>query len=657
MSNNINSNLKEFKMNNLIESIVKLNRKSKQLIMVAFDLIIIISASYFSIALSVSSLIFTDIFPVFDKLLLLLIITSIALFINNGFYRSVLKYMGYHIVLASIKANSIVCIILFIASYIEQVTASFPLIIIYWFVINALIIGSRYTLKYLLYSSRKKRKLVGIYGAGSIGIQIINSLAASNNFLPIIIFDNDSSKWGTVINNLIVKNPNKIERAIKQNKLDLIVFAAPEIPIKSQKIILRKIANYPIELRIIYNTKNQISGEIDLSHSKRVQVEDLLGREPIENDSKKSIENIKNKNILVTGAGGSIGSELCRQIIELKPTKLILLDHSEFCLYKLYEDLIISTSIEIIPILSSVTELNRFKSVIKEYSINIIYHAAAYKHVPMVEINPIDGIRNNIIGTYVCIKAALSEDSVESLVLISSDKAVRPTNIMGATKRFSELIVQSAQDLHHKKTFSIVRFGNVLDSTGSVVPLFRKQIQNGGPVTVTHPKITRYFMSINEAVHLVIRAGVMAKGGEVFVLEMGEPIKILDLAKKMIHLNGHEVISSEHPDGDIEIKISGMRPGEKLFEELLIGENVYSTSHPQILQAFEQKINWQKINVLIDNIIEYSNQNNIDDIITIFVDEIEGYQPSDSITSHEREQVELQIENVLAESSIQKGIS
>lgn len=644
-------------MNNLVEIILKLKRKNKQIIMIFLDLAIILVAFYSSIALSKNKLTFINTYPEFPNLLLLLIATSISLYISSGFYRSVLKYMGYHIVLSSIKANLTVCILIYLLTYTNQITASANFIVIYWFIVNSMIIGSRYILKYLIYSSRKKGKLVGIYGSGALGIQMINSLAASNDFLPIIIFDNDSSKWGTVINNLIVQDPSQIESIIKENKLDLIVFTDHEIPLKSQKNILRKLANYPVKLRIINSPQNQFSGGINLSHSKRVEVEDLLGRDPIEDNSKKSIKNIKNKNVLVTGAGGSIGSELSRQIVELNPAKLIILDHSEFCLYKLYEDLIINSSIEIIPILSSVIEFNRLKSVIKTYSINTIFHAAAYKHVPMVEINPIDGIKNNIIGTYVCTKVALSEKSVESMILISSDKAVRPTNIMGATKRFSELIVQSAQDLEHNKTFSMVRFGNVLDSTGSVVPLFRRQIKAGGPVTVTHPQITRYFMSINEAVHLVIQAGFMAKGGEVFVLEMGEPIKIIDLAKKMIHLNGYEVLSPEFPDGDIRIKISGMRPGEKLFEELLIGDNVYSTSHPQILQAFEQKINWQKINMLIKNIIQYSEQNNIDDILSIFIDEIEGYEPSDSLPSKKQEQIDLKIDDILSGSQGTRGIS
>ena len=641
----------------LINKILKLSRRSKQLVMLSFDLSIITISFYFSACLVQSRFLsFPEFLYYVDIYIILLCITLPLLFIN-GLYRAVLKYMGYHVVLASLKVNLIVCLGMIFLTLSNFFSISISLIIIYWFIVNMVIISSRYVLKFLVYSSKHKKRLVGIYGAGPVGVELINNLMMSAEYAPIIIFDDDSTKWGTVINNLIVEKPININKVIRENKLDLIILASPETSLVNQKVILRKIANSPIELRTLSNEPNNMYLNINLGHSKRVQVEDILGRDPIKSKLNLLDGNIKDKNVLVTGAGGSIGGELCRQIIELDPTRLILLDHSEYSLHKLYEELIKLCRIKITPILSSITEPNRIKSILDRYSINTIYHAAAYKHVPMVELNPIDGIRNNILGTFSCIEAALTSETIESVVLISSDKAVRPTNIMGATKRFSELIVQSAQDLNHEIVFSIVRFGNVLDSTGSVVPLFRKQILSGGPVTVTHPKITRYFMSIHEAVHLVIQAGVMAKGGEVFVLEMGDPIKIIDLAKKMIHLNGYEVISSDYPDGDIEIKISGMRPGEKLHEELLIGENVYGTIHPQILQAFEQKIDWPELKELVDGVVLGCADNDLDKILKIFIKCIEGYKPSNYILESQQEEAELIIAKVLNESLHQKGLS
>ena len=361
-----------------------------------------------------------------------------------------------------------------------------------------------------------------------------------------------------------------------------------------------------------------------------MDVEDILGREPVKPSEKLLRKNINGKNILVTGAGGSIGGELCMQILLQNPQKIILLDHSEFALYNIHRILQDKVDFEVIPVLTSILEYEQISDIIKKYNVQTIYHAAAYKHVPMVELNPTDGVRNNVWGTYICVKAAI-ENYIETFILISTDKAVRPTNIMGATKRFSELIVQAAQEVSTKTCFSMVRFGNVIDSAGSVVPLFREQINNGGPLTVTHPDVTRYFMSIEEAVQLVIQAGAMAKGGEVFVLDMGDPIKIYDLAEKMIHLSGFDLITSENPDGQIEIKITGLRPGEKLYEELLIGDNVYVTEHPQIMQAREKLLSWDTMEAVVHQLLSASKDNDLKIIKNLFVEYIEGYVPSKDI--------------------------
>jgi FlaA1/EpsC-like NDP-sugar epimerase len=360
---------------------------------------------------------------------------------------------------------------------------------------------------------------------------------------------------------------------------------------------------------------------------RKVDVLDILGREPVEPSLKLLNKNIKDKNILITGAGGSIGTELCKQIMKLSPNRIVILDHSEFAVYKINNLLKDLTDIQVIPVLTSVVQFEQILFALKKYEINTIYHAAAYKHVPMVELNPFDGIRNNILGTHTLVRAAM-QCEIETFILISTDKAVRPTNVMGATKRFSELILQAAQDESTRTCFSMVRFGNVLDSAGSVVPLFRKQIKSGGPVTVTSPDVTRYFMSIQEAVQLVIQAGAMAKGGDVFVLDMGEPIKIYDLAQKMIHLSGFEPKTMDNPNGEIEIKVTGLRPGEKLFEELLIGNNVFITDHSQIMQAREVKYSWEKIEIAVQKIVNASKEVDLKLIKTILIEFIDGYKPS-----------------------------
>ena len=344
--------------------------------------------------------------------------------------------------------------------------------------------------------------------------------------------------------------------------------------------------------------------------------------DPKENLLKK---NIKGKNILITGAGGSIGSELCRQILNLSPKKIVLFENSEFNLYSIHQELLQSRKrSEIIPKLATVTNLYQINKVISENQINTIFHAAAYKHVPMVEMNISEGVYNNVIGTYNVAKAAI-ENKVENMLLISTDKAVRPTNVMGASKRFSELVLQAFSDKNSSTCFSMVRFGNVLDSAGSVVPLFRKQIKEGGPVTVTHRNITRYFMSIPEAVQLVLQAGAMAKGGDVFVLDMGDPIKILDLAYRMIHLSGLKPIDTENPNGDIKIKFTGLRPGEKLYEELLIGDDVIQSEHPRIMQAREEKLT---LDIIEKKVLEISNfRENQDDLAikNILLKNVNGY--------------------------------
>ena len=518
----------------------------------------------------------------------------IPLFIKIGLYRAVLQYIGIKVITTTFQATTIACLFVGFLMFMFDLPESLPrsILPIFWFIVNVFVITSRFLLKGYLYSWDSfvnSRKKTIIYGAGNAGVQIVESLKKSAIYAPIAFIDDDKGKQGTILNYLEVFSFSNIDKLIKEKGARVLLFAIPSSDQKERTQILKKLTKYPLEVKILPSLDNIVNGIVNLDAIKHVGVADILGRDSVEPNQKLLERNIKQKNVLITGAGGSIGSELARQIATLNPAKIVLLDNSEFNLYTIHQELsLLLINIEIIPALCTVTNSFQLKKIIEKNHIHTIYHAAAYKHVPMVEMNIVAGTYNNVIGTYNVAKLA-DELAVESMVLVSTDKAVRPTNVMGASKRMSELILQGFCE-QSKCCFSMVRFGNVLDSAGSVVPLFRKQIKQGGPVTVTHRNITRYFMSIPEAVELVLQSGAMAKGGDVFVLDMGEPIKIIDLAYKMIHLSGLKPIDNENPDGDIRIQFTGLRPGEKLYEELLIGNDVTQSEHPRIMQAKEQTL-------------------------------------------------------------------
>ena len=612
-----------------INRIKELKRVEKQALMILADLLILPIALWLSLSMRLSNL-WPIHYLISNWWLLVLIPTlSIPLFIHYGLYRAVLKYMGYQVIIATVKAITLASLSLgTILMFMREIYFPQSTIMIYWFVAILLTLSSRYIMKSILYLREPTKIPIGLYGAGEAGSQVIDNLRSSSEYIPVALFDDDNAKWGTFINSMWVYSSDEMGEIIKKKNIKLILFAILGISPQNRRKILQNISQFPVQVRMIAGIDNLISGDFNLQQVQSVDVKDILGRDPVRPNISLLEKNIKGKNILVTGAGGSIGKELCKQIINLKPNRIVLFENNEFALYKAHlelKDLI--SYIEIVPILSSILDFIKFTETLKYYQINTIYHAAAYKHVPLVEINPLEGIKNNIIGTYNCVKGAI-EASVDTFILISTDKAVRPSNVMGATKRFSELILQGAHKISSITNFSMVRFGNVLDSAGSVVPLFRHQIKQGGPVTVTHPEVTRYFMSIPEAVELVIQAGAMAKGGDVFVLEMGEPVKIFDLAQKMIHLSGYELRNSDKVDGDIEIKITGLRPGEKLNEELIIGNNVYSTDHSQILKAEEKFIPWNKIEeqtLLLKSACESLDANQA---LTILKRCVEDWKPS-----------------------------
>ncbi len=614
--------------------LLTLDRFYKQIITLSFDIVILIFSLWLAFFLQSDDFISKHIITNW-WLIIVVPIIAIPLFVKTGLYRSVLQYTGVKVITTSFQSITITCIIVtFIhyygRGYFLEINHVLPrsIIIMFWFISNTFIITSRFLLKGMIYSwdtRINKRKQTLIYGAGNAGIQLVESLTKSIDYAPVAFIDDDKQKQGTIINYLQIFSFDNIDRVLKKYDVKLILLAIPSASQKRRVEILKKLSKFPLEVKVLPSLDNIVNGEVTIDSIKHVQVEDILGRDAVDPKENLLKKNIKGKNILITGAGGSIGSELCRQILNLSPKKIVLFENSEFNLYSIHQELLQSRKrSEIIPKLATVTNFYQINKVISENQINTIFHAAAYKHVPMVEMNISEGVYNNVIGTYNVAKAAI-ENKVENMLLISTDKAVRPTNVMGASKRFSELVLQAFSDKNSYTCFSMVRFGNVLDSAGSVVPLFRKQIKEGGPVTVTHRNITRYFMSIPEAVQLVLQAGAMAKGGDVFVLDMGDPIKILDLAYRMIHLSGLKPIDTENPNGDIKIKFTGLRPGEKLYEELLIGDDVIQSEHPRIMQAREEKLT---LDIIEKKVLEISNfRENQDDLAikNILLKNVNGY--------------------------------
>jgi len=450
-------------------------------------------------------------------------------------------------------------------------------------------------------NSNERRVLV--YGAGDAGVQLIGALAHSDEYHPVGLIDDSKELQGRYISGLSVYSVDAIEKLIIKLKVDEILIAMPSASRAKRLAIISTLEPYPVHVRMLPGVAELAQGKVSVGDLREVSIKDLLGRDLVEANKDLLGKNITDKVVVVTGAGGSIGSELCRQIVFLEPKALILFEMSELALYTIEKELsnIGIYSLDIYPILGSVNNKARLDNVFKQFDVDTIYHAAAYKHVPMVEFNNTEGVANNIFGTLNCAQAAI-DASVETFVLISTDKAVRPTNTMGATKRSAELVLQALSAKQSGTKFSMVRFGNVLGSSGSVIPLFKQQIKAGGPITVTDKDIIRYFMTISEAVELVIQAGAMGTGGDVFVLDMGEPVRIHDLAVKMIHLSGLEVKDESHPDGDIEIKYTGLRAGEKLYEELLIGDNVSETDNPLIMRAQEEMLAWDELKLVLDEL-------------------------------------------------------
>lgn len=573
------------------------------------------------------------------------LILTLLIFTKLGLYRAVLRYLGLH-VLALVglgTALSAVAMAGLAFWFDAAIPRSVP--IIYGAFLAISVGGSRLIVRSLVaQSSNNSGNPVLIYGAGSAGRQLALALRQSKTHKVVGFVDEDVTLQNTMMMGLYVYTAACAEKVIIKNGVKQILLAIPSASRRRRKEVLDTISLLPVEILTVPDMSDIVAGNASIDELKDVSIDDLLGRDPVAPQQALMEANIKDKVVMVTGAGGSIGSELCRQIIRNKPKTLVLFELSEFCLYQIDRELSLiveaeGLGIQIIPLLGSVQRINRLSKVMESFQVQTVYHAAAYKHVPLVEYNVVEGVRNNVFGTNYTARAAI-EAKVESFVLISTDKAVRPTNVMGTTKRMAELGLQALAEQQNKirakdatagTRFCMVRFGNVLGSSGSVVPVFKCQIENREPITVTHEDITRYFMTIPEAAQLVIQAGAMGKGGDVFVLDMGESVKIVDLAKNLIHLSGLEVKDESNPYGDIEIHYTGLRPGEKLYEELLIGDNVGSTAHERIMTAQEDFLPLDEYNALLDKLDTACHDFDHEGIRQLLLDAPTGFNPVDGI--------------------------
>ncbi|MFZ4966020.1 polysaccharide biosynthesis protein [Pseudomonas sp. Mn2068] len=642
-----------------------LPRRQKRVLQVIADIVLVWLALWMSFVVRLG---LDDVINPFTQhrwLFLSAPVVAIPLFVKFGLYRAVMRYFGNDALIAIVKAVSLSALILGVVVYLysnHQTVVPRSIMFNYWWLSLIMIGGLRLVMRqyflgdwfgasqHMPFANRDSGLTkVAVYGAGSAGNQLVAALRMGRAMQPVAFIDDDSSIADRSISGLQVYKPKHIQQMIDTTGAQEILLAIPSSSRGRRREILGFLEGYPLHVRSVPGFMDLASGRVKVDDIQEVDIADLLGRDAVPAQAELLEHCIKGRAVLVTGAGGSIGSELCRQILALRPTTLLLFEHSEFNLYSILSELERrvareSLSVRLLPILGSVRNPDKLLSVMKTWRVETVYHAAAYKHVPMVEHNIAEGVLNNVIGTLNTAQAAL-QAGVANFVLISTDKAVRPTNVMGSTKRLAEMTLQAlSRELApvlfgdssnvsrvNKTRFTMVRFGNVLGSSGSVIPLFHKQIKAGGPLTVTHPKITRYFMTIPEAAQLVIQAGSMGQGGDVFVLDMGEPVRIVELAEKMIHLSGLSIRSDKNPHGDIAIEFSGLRPGEKLYEELLIGDNVAATQHPMIMTANEDLLPWEALKLRLSELLAAVESDDYARVRQLLRDTVSGYAPDGEI--------------------------
>jgi FlaA1/EpsC-like NDP-sugar epimerase len=626
----------------IANSILRLPRSLKRTILISVDLLLLPFSLWLSFSLRLGELYMPT-----GSIIYLFIaapVIAIPIFIRLGLYRAIIRYIGFLAIWAVIKAVSFYTLVWGVLVLLSGVPGVPRSVLLINGIVGVLLIGgSRAIARWWLSGSfkekgsDKQKQRVAIYGAGSSGFQIATALSGSPDFKPVVFIDDKKNLQGNLIAGLQVHAFSQLGAVIEDFGVKGVLLAIPSVSRSRRNQIISLLEPYAVHITTVPGLDDLASGKVKIADIKEVGVRDILGRESVAPDINLLAANVKGKVVLVTGAGGSIGSELCRQILKIEPKAIILYERSEHSLYELEIELRALVQLKnssesrpgigIIPILASIANQSRLEMTCSAFGVQTIYHAAAYKHVPMVEKNPLEAVANNILGTFHSAQAAINT-GVETFVLISTDKAVRPTNTMGASKRFAEIILQGLSKKPRMTTrFTMVRFGNVLGSSGSVVPLFRDQIKSGGPITVTDPKIIRYFMTIPEAAQLVIQAGAMGKGGDVFLLDMGKPVKILDLAKRMIHLSGFEVKDDENPSGDIEITYTGLRPGEKLYEELLIGSNVMPTQHELIMSAEEDSLLWAEIELFLKKFSDAVDSNNVQKSRSLLLEAVSGYLP------------------------------
>jgi FlaA1/EpsC-like NDP-sugar epimerase len=643
-------------INKSLASLLALPRNGKRVVVIVLDLLIALLTVWLAFYLRIDQVSLPQHQQVYVYLLAPLL--AVPIFINFGLYRAIFRYTGMAAMVTLVKAVGIYAVLFFTALLLfkwDGVPRSIGLIQPLLFLI--LVGGSRAIARFWLAGlSGKSRHSEGrllIYGAGEAGVQTASALAMNRQFFLLGFVDDDNSKVGGSINGVDIMGADDVADAVERMGVTDILLAIPSLGRAQRNDIIARLRSLPVHVRTLPGMGDLASGRVTLQDFQELDVEDLLGRTPVAPDRTLLASNLADKVVLVSGAGGSIGGELCRQIIAEKPSKLILLDHNEFGLYTIHSELLHicaeqNLTVELVPLLASVRNFDRLQEIFMLNRPATVYHAAAYKHVPLVESNFSEGVQNNVFGTLNMARAAI-ESKVTHFVLVSTDKAVRPTNVMGATKRMAELVLQAlaasktlqfdlqdgtkTDEAPNSTLFAMVRFGNVLGSSGSVVPLFRKQLQSGGPLTITHLDVTRFFMTIPEAAQLVLQAGAMAKGGDVFVLDMGQPVKILDLARRMAQLSGLTLRVDGSAEGDIEVEVTGLRPGEKLYEELLIGGNPEGTDHERIMKAHEECVSWSVLAPMLVVLRQAAIQNNEAVIKNTFVQLVQGYSPSSGVST------------------------
>ncbi|GMG88451.1 nucleoside-diphosphate sugar epimerase/dehydratase [Biformimicrobium ophioploci] len=607
----------------------------KPLAMLGFDGLMLSFALVLALGLRLGSyegLLSTSVLACF----LLTLASSGIIFLKLGLYRTVIRYMGQQAIVAVLQGVTASAVILAVTSFLTyaEIPRSVPLL--YWCFALITVGGSRWLVRaYYQMALEIHKKRVAIYGAGTAGLQLYKALIHGEVYKPVAFFDDNVSKQQTLIDGVLVYNPSEILDVVRDRGIAEVLLAMPGVPRRRRREITKNLRENGLIVKVIPGLEELVDSAGRTEDESQLY-ENILGRAPVEPQRQLIEKSIRDKVVVVSGAGGSIGSELCRQIVRWDPRQLVMLESSEFALYQIQRELEQQQQddgrhIPVIPLLCDVRDRSRVAEIIDAFGVQTIYHAAAYKHVPLVEQNVVLGAANNVLGTLSILEAAVAAE-VEQFVMVSTDKAVRPTNVMGATKRFAELLCQDFGRRTKKTRVCMVRFGNVLGSSGSVIPLFTDQINAGGPVTVTHAKVTRFFMTITEASELVLQAGSMGRNGDVFVLDMGEPVRIYDLAKRLIQIMGHSVRDEDHPDGDIEIQVTGLRPGEKLYEELLMGDNVSGTDHPMIMRAEEERLNSSELELLVGELREACLAHDSETVHALLLKAVKGYQPQEGMT-------------------------